>query len=223
MIRNNLQAYILLNTTDTANKDSQLQMAGGGNCQVPLVTSENDIAILDLSDTAYAPNAHCNLLSPALLARKAPLQGRWDAIGATIEDKHNVQIGFARQHEGLDQVNVVIPAVDKTVSGFVGPVLNLEDDIWLWRRRLGHLGWSNMRKPIKMSDGCPITDEQTRAKLKTISPICVVTKALNKIPRELARRRATNMGELIHVDQWGLYAIFGYNGYRYSLHDRRQD
>jgi len=46
-----------------------------------------------------------------------------------------------------------------------------------------------------------LTEEQVKAVIKTICPVCAITRSIVKIPRDPARRRATNTGELIHVDR----------------------
>ena len=149
--------------------------------------------LLDITDVAYAPDATCNLLSPAMLVLKAKLYGEWNGAGMTIKEPQGIAIGFPYHHSGVYHLDCVVPSNGKEIA--------------LWHRRLGHLGWENMRKLLGMSTGCALTDEQVRAKLRTICPICAVTKAIVTIPRDSTRRKATELGELIHVDQWGPYAV----------------
>ncbi|KAK4546904.1 hypothetical protein LTR36_001636 [Oleoguttula mirabilis] len=75
-----------------------------------------------------------------------------------------------------------------------------ENPVWIWHRKLGHLGLGNMRKLLKMSIGIPITDKQIKAMLGAICPICAVAKATKRVPKEPATRRAKDLGVLIHAD-----------------------
>jgi hypothetical protein len=62
-----------------------------------------------------------------------------------------------------------------------------------------------------------ITAAQIRAKLKAVCPVCAVTRALVKIPRDPAKRHAQEPGQMVHVDVWGPYPIEGFNGTKYFL------
>lgn len=74
-----------------------------------------------------------------------------------------------------------------------------------------------MLKLLNSLNRMDITAAQIRAKLKAICPVCAVTQALVKIPRDLARRHAQEPGQMVHVDVWGLYLIEGFNGIKYFL------
>jgi hypothetical protein len=52
-----------------------------------------------------------------------------------------------------------------------------------------------------------ITEQQTKDKLKAVFPIYATTRALVRIPRDPASRHSEEVGDLIHVDLWGLYPI----------------
>src|SRR5207244_10292640 len=62
-----------------------------------------------------------------------------------------------------------------------------------------------------------LTSAQIRAKLKAVCPVCAVTRALVKIPRDPAKRRAQEPGQMVHVDVWGPYPIEGFDGTKYFL------
>src|SRR4051794_36862776 len=56
------------------------------------------------------------------------------------------------------------------------------------------------------------TAAQMRAKLKAVCPVCAITRALVKIPRDPAKRHAQEPGQMVHVDVWGPYPIEGFDG-----------
>lgn len=62
-----------------------------------------------------------------------------------------------------------------------------------------------------------ITSKQIAAKVKAVCPICAITRALYRIPRDPARRRFSKVGELLAIDTWGPYPIEGLDGVRYAL------
>jgi hypothetical protein len=58
----------------------------------------------------------------------------------------------------------------------------------------------DLRDSLKMSDGLGISDAQIKPKLLEICPICATSRALNRIPREPARRHYENIGDLLIID-----------------------
>lgn len=63
----------------------------------------------------------------------------------------------------------------------------------------------------KHSIGMRVTVEQIKAMLGSICPVCATSRAVVRIPREPARRQATELGQLLHADAWGPYPIEGYD------------
>lgn len=100
---------------------------------------------------------------------------------------------------------------------FVVSLLDYDDPVWKWHRRMGHLGVQSLRDLLKVSNGIDLTDKQLQAKLGTICPVCATTRAVNRIPRDPATRRATNPGEIMHADAWGPYPIGAWDGTIYIL------
>lgn len=88
--------------------------------------------------------------------------------------------------------------------------------LWLAHRKLGHLGFANMRLLLKMSTGLDIADDQIKIMIGRICPVCAQAKAVKRIPKDPAKRRAKKLGELIHVDGWGPYHLASWNG-NYSI------
>ena len=100
---------------------------------------------------------------------------------------------------------------------FVVSLLDYDDPVWKWHRRMGHLSVQSLRDLLKVSNGIDLTDKQLQAKLGTICPVCATTRAVNKVPRDPATRRATNPGEMVHADAWGPYPIGAWDGTTYIL------
>jgi hypothetical protein len=100
---------------------------------------------------------------------------------------------------------------------FVVSLLDYDDPVWKWHRRMGHLSVQSLRDLLKVSNGIDLTDKQLQAKLGTICPVCATTRAVNRIPRDPATRRATNPGEMMHADAWGPYPISAWDSTVYIL------
>jgi len=204
---------------ETVEKSTAIHVVGGGTCRIPVIGQNGVVNTLELSEVAYAPSAACNLLSMSLLAKRGKMRGSWGEEGITIQSPDGEMVGRAPQHDGLYHLDVIVPGTkEDEPSGLQAyAAIDLGEEVWRWHRRLGHLSWQGMRNLLKVSDGCPLTDEQIRRQMKVICPVCAVTKALVRIPRDPARRRAHNIGELIHADVWGPHTPEGYDGTRFFL------
>lgn len=202
----------------TADKGNSLKIMGGGTVELMLNGEDGAVNTLAITDAAFAPAAHCNLLSLTTMARKAGFHGIWNKNEITITTDQGYHIGRGIENGGLYHLDLApYKTSENKYDNMVVPVIDLEEVAWKWHRRLGHLSWQNMRLLLGMSEGCDLTDKQVKMMLYKICPICAVTKAVNRIPREPARRRAENAGELVHVDSWGPYPIRGYDNSRYAL------
>jgi hypothetical protein len=205
-----------------ANKHTSLKILGGGRVEVD-ITLDGDVTRMILNDVAYAPDAHCNLVSMSALARKGGINGRWDHKRIVLTTREGEDFGEATICNGLYHLqieNTWENAKDNNSESLRNPLVaavNYQDKIWKWHRRLGHLGWENLKLLISRSDDIDLTEDQVKAVIKTICPTCAVTRALVKIPRDPARRRAKKIGQLIHVDQWGPYPVAGYDGEKFCL------
>ncbi|KAH0166409.1 hypothetical protein KCU67_g4321, partial [Aureobasidium melanogenum] len=119
------------------------------------------------------------------------------------------------EDESEDEETVHMPP--ETIPPFAVPEIDYDDPVWVWHRRLGHLGFDNMMKLLKMSDGIDLTEKQIKSKAGMICPVCATTKAVNRVPRDPATRRGKRLGELLHVDTWGPYPVKGHDGSLYQL------
>lgn len=95
--------------------------------------------------------------------------------------------------------------------------IDYDDPVWTWHRRLGHLGFDNMIKLLKVAEGIDLTEQQIKARIKMICPVCATTKAVNRVPRDPATHRRQNLGELVHIDMWGPYPVRALDGTYYIL------
>ena len=134
-------------TASTADSSLSLKIEGGGsvNLQLPY---DGSITTLTLTDVAYAPGAHCNLVSMSGLALKAGVSGTWDKDGVTLRTKNGYDFGRAVFQDGLYfmDINPSTPVGEKDVDcppqAKPHVALNYQDEVWKWHRRFGHLGWA---------------------------------------------------------------------------------
>jgi hypothetical protein len=82
---------------------------------------------------------------------------------------------------------------------------------------MGQRSVQSLRDLLKVSNGIDLTDKQLQAKLGTICPVCATTTAVNRIPKDLATRRAANPGDIMHADVWRPYPVIAWDGTVYSL------
>ena len=201
----------------TADGSTSLEVKGGGTVQVILTNPDGSPVTVSLSEVAYAPQGKCNLFSGGMFAQKARLTGVYNDKYMTWINSQGQRIGHATFENGLYHLNA-----EKALSAFesgevVAATVNFDDPVWKWHRRLGHLGFQNMLNLLDSSTGMEITPAQIRAKLKAVCPVCAITRALVKIPRDPAKRRAQEPGQMVHVDVWGPYPIEGFDGTKYFL------
>lgn len=71
--------------------------------------------------------------------------------------------------------------------GPTAAVVDFSKPIWKWHHCLGHLGLSNMRNLIKISNSINISDKDIKKVLGTVCPVCATTRALTHIPQDPAR------------------------------------
>jgi len=201
----------------TANGSTTLEIKGGGVVQVVLKNPEGFPAKVSLSEVAYAPQGKCNLFSGGMFAQKANLTGVYNDQYMTWINDQGHKIGHATFENGLYHLDAE-KALNPFESGeVVAATVDFDDPVWKWHRRLGHLGFQNMLKLLDASTGMEITAAQIRAKLKAVCPVCAVTRAVVKIPRDPAKRHAQEPGQMVHVDVWGPYPIAGFDGTKYFL------
>ena len=215
----------------TADDVNTLDILGGGSVEVSTITDMNEKVILELSKVAYSPGLRCNILSLSLLGKVGGLQGHWSTDKIDIVTRNNEPVCSATERDGLYLLNFSNCAEQKikparstnetrfSVPGGVKPpcivaTIDFREKVWRWHRRLGHLGWENLRRLLKVSEGMDITDKDIQGKLGAICPVCAVSRATFAVPRDPATRRFKSAGDLLHLDAWGPYAVVGVNSTR---------
>lgn len=133
------------------------------------------------------------------LAKRGGAHGKWSKAGITIW-LGAYEVTTAVESQGLFYLQADIPPTtfDRPFVGLV----DLDDDVWSWHRRLRHLGLQNMINLLAISTGIPLTKKGIQAKILAgeVCPVCMVTRALTNIPRDPASRREGVFGALFHVD-----------------------
>ena len=194
----------------------RLGVQGVGTILLPIRTDIGIITVT-LDDVLYAPDARCNLLSQDLIAEDAGLSGKWDNRRTEITMPREKATVLFRKSNGLTFIRIADPTLRQTRPGDMVALVDFEHPVWYWHRRLGHLGLHNLRELVKISTGINLTDEQIRQQLKGVCPVCAVTRALVRIPRDPAKRHADEPGRLMHMDTWGPYGLEGFDGTKYFL------
>lgn len=86
-----------------------------------------------------------------------------------------------------------------------------------WHRRLGHIGFNNLIKLLKVAEGLDITKKQIKARIGIICLVCATLKALNRVPRDPTIRRSKIPREVMHVNIQGPYPILALDRTMYEL------
>ena len=205
-------------TIGTANDASSMHIRGGGTVNVVFKTSQGDDCEFSLSEVAYAPDARCNLLSVSSLCEKGSLHAELTSASIKFLTQDGFEVAHAPAEDGLYRMDCENPELGPCHErNQIAALVDFDDPVWKWHRRLGHLGIQSMRRLLKQSEGMDLTDDELKAKAQAICPICATTRAINKIPRDPARRRYESVGEMLHVDTWGRYPVEGWDGSYYFL------
>ena len=219
-ICNNASLFTELHTFNTkvgtANVGSVMPINGGGSVTLILEDGDGDPFTLVLNDVAYSPTSRCNLLSISKLA-KAGILGSWNTGGVcmSLRSAENFTIGKADLRNGLYHLKLhPSMTLGRLDEPFVANV-DFTDTVWKEHRRLGHLSLQRMLQLCSHSKGMKVTQEEIRAKIGQICPICATTRAIVRIPKDPARVRHQEKGKLVHVNIWGPYPVIGWDKTRW--------
>lgn len=224
----------------TAGDENTLHIQGGGIVELTTTSPEGDDIIIRLSKVAYTPELRCNILSLSQLTRYGNVSGLLTEGAVEIVTSEGETVTRAIETDGLYVLNckgpnrsiaknipshVLYPQArnrKRTMPAGVAPpmvvaAIDFQDPVWKWHRRLGHLGFENIRRLLKVSEGMNLTDKQIKGKLGAICPVCATTRAIVRIPRDPATRRFQKPGELIHIDSWGPYPVVGIRKIRHFV------
>ena len=209
--------YTFDTAVSTAGQQSAMRIAGGGVVELQLKDGDGDPFTLTLNDVAYAPTSRCNLLSISKLAQ-AGVHGCWGPKANVMQLKSEGEhiIGNASMENGLYHLDLAFTHTEIPDDTFVANV-DFDDPVWKEHRRLGHLSLQRMIQLTTQSLGMKVSKEQIQAKLGQICPICATTKAIVRLPRDPAKIRYKDKGQLVHVDIWGPYSVIGWDNTRWML------
>lgn len=156
-------------------------------------------------------------MSLGALATDSGIFDCFDDRAMVLLDGKGTNLGHAKLKNGLfhlliEHKNRTSPAEHLLLSRqVIVNAIDFDDPVWKMHRRLGHLSFQNMFNLCKFSEGMRLTEKQIKAKLKAVCLVCATTRALVKIPRDLAKRHTQVPGELMHADVWGPYPIKGFD------------
>lgn len=201
----------------TADGSTTLKIEGTGVVRLLLRCPDGFQVKVSLSEVAYAPEGKCNLFSGGMFVRKAKVTGVYNEKYMTWIDGAGFTVGHAIFDNGLYHLKATKVSSQDIPDNLIAATIDFDDPVWIWHRRLGHLGFQNMLMLLNSSTGMEITEKQIKAKLKAVCPVCATTRALVKIPRDPATRHSQQPGWMVHVDVWGPYPIEGFDGTRYFL------
>ena len=201
----------------TTNRSTSLEVKGRGVVQVILINPDGSPVKVLLLEVAYTPQGKYNLFSGGIFAKKAKLTSVYNDQYMTQINDQGYKIRHATFENRLYYLNI-----EKTLSPFesgevIIVIVNFDNPVQKQHRRLRHLGFQNILNLLDSSTGMEIIAAQIRAKLKVICPICTITRALVKISRDLAKRHARELGQMVHIDVQGLYPIEGFDSTKYFL------
>jgi hypothetical protein len=204
----------------TADGGASMKVLSEVVIQLPLISRDGLVQTnYIIRECLFVPSSRCNLISMSKLTQaKAAIHGTYGSGFITLEHDGD-EVGVCDEKDGLyhirlaDSTRVPSPDADRLAM-----VVDFQDKVWQWHFRLGHPTWEYMLWLLDRSEGMvDITAAQIKAKYGTVCPVCATTKATLKVPREPARRRATRVGERLHVDIWGRYPVVGINNSQYML------
>ncbi|KAK1515355.1 hypothetical protein CPAR01_16776 [Colletotrichum paranaense] len=171
------------------NRSASLKIKGGGNVRLILLAADGTETPITLTDVAYSPGARSNIVSLSQLATKGNLQGSWDKNQITILAEGR-NVGQAIRVNGLYLLQLQKKTNIVAMADAFASLVTIT------------VTKAAILKKIKSGEVCPV---------------CAVTRATVKIPRDPATRREEEFGFLFHADTWGPYPIEGFDSTRYFL------
>lgn len=182
----------------TVANSTSLKVEGEG--QIKLASSTTDITI---NNVLLVPEICANLLSVSAMVNKG-LRLTFDSHGCIVQDeKSGKEVATASEENGLYKLN----ASNRSQCGFLTPK---DDFATLWHRRLGHVGFEQLRR---MSADLSIPHE-----ISQISPceICILGKHARQ-PFPESNSKSKSVLEIIHSDVCGPMQMRSLQSSRYFV------
>jgi transposase InsO family protein len=167
---------------------SPLKAIGVGIASIPLII-EGKTTLIKLSGVHYCPGVDSNLISAGLLESKGLSWIAKDGL-LLLKDPNGATIIESRRRGLLYAVN----------QPTFGRVMKIEtaSNQNLWHRRLGHLGYQDLKRLENMTEEISIDNHNET----TFCEVCVLTKKTRN-PHKGPSTRATTPFERIHIDLCG--------------------
>jgi hypothetical protein len=137
-----------------ATEKEGISISGQGTVQLPLASSQ-DLAAVDfeINNVHLAKDLRFNILSLSRLAKSVGMYGTWNVDEIILYTRDGQLFAKAPMKNGLYYLKLEQLVNNVNTLHQYDPVtiatINLNEKVWLWHRRLGHLGWDNMRKLLK--------------------------------------------------------------------------
>jgi len=166
--------------------------------------ADDKINILELNNVIYAPKMDANLLSTITLYDKDYEISMRRPQGMTIFKDGNLVANTVREGRLFRLKTVQMLNAEAKAA-------KTQQSIDVWHRRLGHLGETNVRKLVDLTDGMNVDLETTVG----ICGHCLEGKQTRRIS-DKPRTRATEPLELIHSDTTGQITPTSIGGANYA-------
>jgi transposase InsO family protein len=184
--------------------------SGKGEVKLRVSKEDGSSHNIVLKDVIHLPSSPINLFSGTAINKYALYYcGKTNTIRYNNNDKEGLALTRSNNllyiklgDEGLErqQDQQAFPAIIK-------PTLSV------WHRRLGHLGYENVKRTATMTTGIELDEREDTPEF--CRP-CVMSKSMRTVSRK-PQERATNTFDLIHLDVLGPITPIGYNGHRWAL------
>jgi len=172
--------------------------------------SANSIGVVETKecifhDVLYIPELSKNLLSVSAITKNG---GEVKFFGNKVE----VRKSGTKIFEGVkNERGLYCVSMGKNEDEITALAENFIDDVDTWHRRLGHLGYQNMKKLVPISDGMNISNIN---KAKKVCEVCLEAKQ-TRSPFKSERTRTSRPLEIIHTDVCGPVDPVTWDGKKY--------
>lgn len=179
-----------------------------GDIKAKFVTKFNETEI-ELKDVLFVNEMDKNLLSFGKIASKVKIISMGNT--AKLYSRENMLIAIANKKNKLYKITTVLESKQNYVTENVNIAMTMKER---YHRILGHVNFKylNILSQKNLLDGLPRNLESEYLKCGT----CVQNK-MTKTSFDNNRRRAKDVGEIIHADVNGPHQTVGYQGERYFL------
>lgn len=195
--------------------ENWLNVAGIGTVQKVLRTSRGLCTLL-LHDTRYVPELQCSLFSVRRQTRKTlPPNQRVRVHFDDDDDCAIVKVQSASAAARIDDTNLYHLELESPPDVVMVVSSTSEQSASLWHVRLGHPGRNVFNALFRHVDW-PLANVGLRVDETFHCESCVKGKLTQKSFHTVnISDREWLVGEFVHIDVWGPYAIASYSGKRY--------